>query len=644
MVRLSTFLTFSVLLLLLLPPLLPISSANVVRQDPTAAFARVNQVGYEPNATKIAYLLSSGSETGATFQVEMQSGTVVFSAPLGAMLGPWNVNFPYVYSLNLTSVRSVGDYRISVNGPIPATSPSFRIDTEANLYSGLLTNSLLFFEAQRDGRGVISSVMSRQPSHLNDESATVYYPPSYAGEFPNEVLQGPPVQVQGAGPVNASGGWFDAGDYLKFVETTSYVEDMFLLGIRDFPGLLGHGSKSSDFTAEARFGLDWLQKMWDDKTLTLYYQVGLDSGNSTILGDHDLGMRLPQADDNWDSTNPAAAYIRHRPVLRAGPPGSPISPNLAGRLAAAFALCFQVYRTTDPSYAKACLLSAEHIFGLADTNPASLVTASAHGLYPENEWRDDLEFGASELYFALSSGNLPPGLPQTDPIYYLHQAALWANAYITGPNDGADTLGVGDVSGLAHYELYRAIALAGQPGGLAVSQTDLLADMKKQLDGAVAIASTNPFQAGIQFYWGSITGLQGLAIVAREYDQLTGTKTHADFRQNQLDLILGANGWGTSFIVGDGAIFPHCIHHQIANLVGSLNGSPPILKGAVAGGPSQPLSASQIASQLPAGARTCPPTAAIHSPSLTLRRRSTRTPWQRSSLWNQQSTTRPVRP
>ena len=68
-------------------------------------------------------------------------------------------------------------------------------------------------------------------------------------------------------------------------------------------------------------------------------------------------------------------------------------------------------------------------------------------------------------------------------------AATWANAYITGPNDAADTLNLYDVSGLAHYELYRAIVLAGNPTGLATSEAALLADLKKQLDKAVTQAA-----------------------------------------------------------------------------------------------------------------------------------------------------------
>ena len=50
--------------------------------------------------------------------------------------------------------------------------------------------------------------------------------------------------------------------------------------------------------------------------------------------------------------------------------------------------------------------------------------------------------------------------------------------------------------------------------------------------------------------------------------------------------VLGANAWGVSLAVGDGTTYPHCMQHQVANLVGSLDGSAPILAGAVVEGPN----------------------------------------------------------
>ena len=155
--------------------------------------------------------------------------------------------------------------------------------------------------------------------------------------------------------------------------------------------------------------------MWNDTTRTLYYQVGIGEGNASTLGDHDL-WRLPQADDTYGGQDASSRYIRHRPVFRAAPPGSPISPNLAGRDAAAFALCDQVFRSSDPQLAARCLRAGEHIFELADTEPhGHLLTAIPFDFYPESEWRDDLELGATELAIALSSGTPPAGLPHTQP-------------------------------------------------------------------------------------------------------------------------------------------------------------------------------------------------------------------------------------
>jgi endoglucanase len=589
-VRIATVIVVAGALALTLAPLLAKGQSG-------SAFVRVNQVGYATTASKRAYLMASGAEAGATFSVKNASGAIVYSALIGVNLGKWSTSYPDVYALDFNSVTTPGTYTIVTSGPIAGSSPGFPIDTAANVYSGALSNALSFYQNERDGPNYIPSALRTAPGHLNDASAMTYLTPSMnsSGRFSGDLT---PLGVK----IDASGGWWDAGDYLKFVETISYTVDMMQLGVRDFPNQLGTGSTTANFTTEAKFGLDWLQHMWDDSTKTLYYQVGIGSGNAKTIGDHDI-WRLPQADDNYGGTNSLYRYIRNRPVFRAGPAGSLISPNLAGRLAADFALCFQVFKSSNPTYANQCLLSAEHIFALANTNPSgNLLTVAPYSFYPETEWRDDLEFGATELYFALASGNLPAGLPQTDPLFYLQSAAHWAHAYITGPNDAADTLNLYDVSGVAHYELYHALAQAGNPGGLEVTQADLLSDLKKQLDKAVAQAGTDPF--GFGFPWATFDTTShgaGLVVMAGEYDHLTGTTTYASYGVQWLANILGANAWGTSLIVGDGSTFPHCMQHQVANLAGSLDGSPPVLAGAAVEGPNK-----FAAKGLVSGMVTCP--------------------------------------
>jgi endoglucanase len=565
---------------------------------PGAAFVRVNQVGYPSAASKRAYLLSSVDQTGASFSVTSSTGTTVLSAPVGARLGSWSSGFSNVYALDFDAVATAGTYTISVAGPVPATSPGFRIDAGASVYSGSLANALSFYQTERDGPSFIPSALRTAPAHLNDQSAMTYLSPhvNSSGRFSGDLT---PLGTR----IDASGGWWDAGDYIKGVETLGYTTDLLLAGVRDFPAQMGSQSSTSNFTAEARFGTDWLLRMWDDATRTLYYQVGIGTGNAKTVGDHDF-WRLPQVDDTFGGTDPLYRYIRNRPVLRAGAPGSLISPNLAGRQAAAFGLCFQVFKDSDPAFANRCLLAGEHIFDLADTNPSGdLTTYLPFSFYPETEWRSDLELGAVELYHALAGGGLPPGLPHTDPLHYLQQAAHWANAYINSPDDAADTLNLYDVSGLAHYDLHRAIARAGNPAGLEVSQAALLADMKKALDGALAQAATDPFGFGFPWAtWDTTSHGAGLSVMASEYDQLSGTSAYAARSTRWLSNILGANAWGSSFIIGDGSVFPHCPHHQVANLVGSLDGTPPVLRGAAVEGPNGTLYKG-----FQSGMRNCPP-------------------------------------
>jgi len=562
-----------------------------------SAFVRVNQIGYAAPASKRAYLMSTGVETGATFAVKSGS-TTVLTGSLGTDLGTWSKTYRHVYALDFDSLAAAGTYTIQVTGPIAATSPSFRVDTGAILYSQALANSLSFYQNEADGANYIPSALRTAPGHLNDETAMTYLTPNAnsSGRFSGDLTS------LGA-TIDASGGWWDAGDYLKFVQTTSYTVDLLLAGVRDFPSQMGAGSATSNFTAEAKFGTDFLLRMWDDPSSTLYYQVGIGTGNSGITGDHDI-WRLPQDDDTFGGTDPRYRYIRNRPVFRAAPPGSPISPNLAGRLAAAFAECYQVFRVSDPTFATRCITAAEHIYDLADTNPSgNLLTVIPFSFYPEDEWQSDLELGATELYFATAAGGLPAGLAHTDPMFYLQQGAHWANAYIGSPFDATDTLNLYDVSGLAHYDLHRAIGQAGSPPGLETTRGALIDDMKKALDGALAQAATDPFQFGFPWdVWDTTSHGAGLSMMASEYDQLTGTSAYADWSGRWLANILGANAWGTSLIVGDGTTFPHCMQHQVANIAGSLDGSPPILAGAVVEGPNGTLYRGSLTNMRP-----CPP-------------------------------------
>ena len=560
---------------------------------------RINQLGYETGGSAVAYLITTAPESGGNFTVVDDTGTAVFNAPVPASTGTWGSYT--VYRLSFPA-KKPGRYTLEVTGNVTAASHAFSIAKPAKLYAVPLANALSFYQNERDGSDYIASPLRTAPAHLNDASATVFTTPPVQGDRIVGDLS-PTGQA-----IDTSGGWWDAGDYLKFVETHSYTVAMLLTGVRDFPSQLGASAPASDFTSEAKFGTSWLLKMWDDKAQQLFYEtgIGIDFVKQKTLSDHDL-WRLPQVDDTLKQGDADYQYINHRPVFAAGPAGAPISPNLAGRLAATFALCFTDYKNTDLAFAQRCLLSAEHIFDLANTKPGRLLTALPYDFYPETEWRDDLEWGATELDIAITNAGkaLPANLPHSDPAYYLTQAANWAHAYITGPNDAADTLNLYDTSGIAHYELYRAIDLAGDPQGLAVSKADLVADLERQLAGATKQANRDPFGFGVS--WGTYDTTShgaGLSLMASEYAQLTGTGSWNNMATGWLGNIMGANIWGLSLIVGDGTNFPDCLQHQVANIEGSLSGKSPVLAGAAVEGPN---ATNAIAHGFLDGMRACPP-------------------------------------
>ncbi len=562
------------------------------------AYVRVDQVGYPSASNKVAYVVSPVAETGAVVTVIDAQGNTVSAPSLGATVGSWSKKFPFVYPVDFSGLATPGTYAVKITGPAAGQSEPFAIAAAANLYTAALANTRSFYETQRDGPDFIPSPLRTAPAHLNDAHAQTYLTKktNSSGGFSGDLTPLPAT-------IDASGGWFDAGDYLKFVETSSYVVALMLDGVQQFPNQLGRSASATSLFGEARFGLDWLNRMWDEPTSTLYYQVGIGSGNRKIVGDHDV-WRLPQADDTYGGTNAPDRYIRNRPVFRAADPGGKISPNLAGRLAADFALGALVYRATDPAFADACLQRAETIYDLADVSPTKLLTVLPYGFYPETSWRDDLELGATEVYRALAAApaGSTAGLPHTDPAYYLDQAATWAHAYITGNDDGTDSLNLYDVSGLAHFDLARAITAAGSPAGLAVTVPDLVADLGAQIDRAQQQAGRDPF--GFGYKWASddtVSHGAGLSVMASEYDALTGSSTYAVPAQGWLDNILGANAWGVSFVIGDGTTFPQCPQHQIANLAGSLDGSPPVLAGAAVEGPAKGTGRGNVD-----GMRRCP--------------------------------------
>jgi endoglucanase len=155
-----------------------------------------------------------------------------------------------------------------------------------------------------------------------------------------------------------------------------------------------------------------------------------------------------------------------------------------------------------------------------------------------------------------------------------------------------------DVSGLAHFELYRALKSAGDPSGLAFTAAGIRKQFLAQVGQAITQAQLDPWGFGEEWDNGDVTSRgAGLSVMASEAYWITGDPSYNLYAQRWLGNILGANAWGSSFIVGDGTTFPNCIQHQVANLAGALDGTSggtPILWGASSEGPADETSSGVV--------------------------------------------------
>lgn len=547
------------------------TAATPPAADSVRGVVRVNQQGYLPGEPKQARLMTRAKVHDATYSVVDDSDTVVLTARVPhRSTGSWSARYPAVYRLDLHGLDTEGRYRIVVHGDATARSPWFSVTSSSEIFGALLRAGVAFVQNQRDGADVIPGPLGRQPSHLNDARARLYRWPRM--ERGSDLILDRHLHRIG-GPVDVSGGWFDAGDYLKFTHSTAYNDVLLFTSAR----MLG-GRTPPELLAEARHGLHWLSKMWRAKHGNLLIQVGVGSGNraGTFRGDHDL-WRLPQADDG--DTRHADRFVSHRPVFRAAPPGHRISPNLVGRVSAAFALAAQQDAVTHPTRAAGELRQARRLYARAATPhpPRPLVTALPHAFYPESSWRDDMELGAVEIARAAHALGRPAGR-------YLREAAHVARGVQRHP--GTDTLNLYDTSALADASLIDALR-AIPHGRLAVGRRDLLRHMESQIDRGRHHARHDQFGAAesvAEFDANSHTF--GLIATVALYDRLTDSHRFRGFASLERTWLLGGDPWGVTAMVGIGRRFPLCMQHQVANLSGTLDGSPPVDVGAVVNGPN----------------------------------------------------------
>lgn len=275
-----------------------VSTSGGVAVADSSVHIRVDQAGFAPGEEKQAYLMAARA---LPYRVVDARGRTVLSGTAGRDLGRWNAAYQHVFELDLSALRTPGRYRITSGGASQTVTvaPAKALDGPAGKVLG-------FFGEQRDRR------------HKGDRAASVYDWPEFTGPDTDQI-KGELKKI--GGPVDVAGGWYDAGDYLKFTHILAYADTLLWAARRD-------GGRNARLSAEADYGLKYLDKMWDGATKTLYIQVGIGAGNAegTFAGDHDV-WRMPAADDSSPRSTcargPSSAPLP--PASRSAPtwPGAP---------------------------------------------------------------------------------------------------------------------------------------------------------------------------------------------------------------------------------------------------------------------------------------------------------------------------------
>jgi endoglucanase len=492
--------------------------------SPPAAI-RINQLGYLPDAPKVAVLCALTPIDVRQFSVTDAAGRRLLRRAVepARPFGPCAVS----YRLDFSSIRRPGEYRLS------AADVDVMVRIRNNPYAGAADTLLYYMREQRSGYNpLFKTVVHSRDGIVVDDSVR-------AGKF-----------------IPVTGGWADASDYLQYVMTSANATFVMLMAYRDHPGSFADrfdarglpGSNGvADILDESRHGLEWLVRMFPSDS-EIYNQLGDDR-------DHTYWDIPPSdsADYGWGKG-------KERPVYpcTGKPQGlfkyknrSDGKASTAGKYASVFAMASKIYTKSDPAFADKLRQRAIAAYAIGKQSPGVCQGAPGRApyFYEEDNWVDDMELAAAELY-ALTRDRS-----------FLHDALDYASREPVTPWMGADTARHYQWfpwHNNGHYEIWRNADAAGRR---------VVADYYRRGLAAVVKRADNGFRIGIPFIWCSNNLMASFATQAYLYRRMTGDNQFRQYEQAALDWLFGTNPWGVSMVIGlphDG-LFARDPHSVVAN-------------------------------------------------------------------------------
>ena len=315
----------------------------------------LNQIGYLPNASKVAVL--NGDAIAATAAVvDASTGNVVYEgnvepASMNAATGREEARFDF------SELTEQGTYKV-----VSGESESFEFRIADHIYDDAFDAALRMFYLQRCGM------------ELGEDLAGTYaHPECHTDE----------ATVYGTDEtIDVSGGWHDAGDYGRYVVTGAKSAADLMLAYTLYPsafdddlGIPESGNGIPDVLDEVRFELDWLFKMQSSDG-GVYHKVTCANFPGFVMPEEETEELIV----------------------------TPVSTTATGDFAAVMAMASYVYADIDAEFAEECLAAAVKAYKYLDAhpdfegavNPDGIVT----GEYPDSNDVDERLWGYAELFKA----------------------------------------------------------------------------------------------------------------------------------------------------------------------------------------------------------------------------------------------------
>lgn len=515
------------------------------------SWIRVNQIGYLPEATKVAVFMSDETAQINGFElVDAFTGEVAFSSsavrPTG-VLGRMKTTC----RLDFSGLKTSGAYYIKVlssGGEI--RSETFPVG--AGVYDGAADFVLNYMRQQRCGW----NPFFKDSCHRKDG-----------------IIVGHPDPRKDSTFLDVTGGWHDASDCLQYTTTSANAIYQMMFAYQSNPEAfsdnhLADGTPGRngipDIIDEIYWGLKWLDKM-NPEPGEMYNQIADDR-------DH-VGMRVPsddQADYGWGKGGFRPVWYCSGEPQQRGRRGDRNKTtgvaSTAGKFASDFALGAEILRPFYPEFAERIGAKAKAAYDAGVAKPGVCQTASVVSpyIYEEDNWVDDMELAAYEMFRRTGDGK------------YRTEAIEYARREPVTPWMGADSA--------RHYQWYPFMnmghyRIARNFGGKV--SAEFIRNMRSGIQRVYERGKDHPFMFGIPGIWCSNNLTTAMLTQCILYRELTGDTTYQEMEGSLRDWLLGCNPWGVSMIVElpKGGTFPtqphsFIIKYKMGNTTGGLVDGP----------------------------------------------------------------------